>query len=504
MINWFLEHWQSILFAIWSVYLVILVGTILLQKRNPISSMAWILSLALLPVAGLFIYHFFGPRKIERQKMSRAQKRLFVHRQQEIWKNKIEPTKLKNRHLPIINLIRQISNMPPTYTTAYDIYSGGEKTYSAIFKAIEEASEYILLEYYIFAPDQTGTALRDLLIKKLNAGLKVFLLVDSMGSIKLRRSFMKGFEDAGGNLCYFHKIGWGGVSSLINFRNHRKIVICDGLVAFTGGVNITDTQDLRLNPKAYHDVHMRFEGPIVEWFETVFTEDWHYSNRSANELLLYLKGKSDERLQRQKEQLRQLEQLEQSAQSEQPTANKKIRSLSMQLIPSGPDNELAPILRVMVEAMHMAQHRIYLTTPYFVPDQSALFALTSAALRGVDVKVLVPKKTDTYIVGKAAQSWYEDLIKCGIEVYTYMPRMLHTKTMIVDDDISFIGSTNFDYRSFYLNFELSVISYSKKINRSLTEEFYQTLEQSELVALTPLPLKERLIQASARLLSPIL
>ncbi len=474
------------------MYLVVLVGTILLQKRNPISSLAWILSLALIPVAGLFIYHFFGPRKIEKQKMSRAQKRLFVHRQQEIWKNKIEPTKLKDRHLPIISLIRQITNMPPTYTTAYEIYSGGEETYSAIFKSIEEATEYILLEYYIFAPDQTGTALRDLLIKKLNAGLKVFLLVDSMGSIKLCRSFMKDFEDAGGHLCYFHKIGWGGVSSLINFRNHRKIVICDGVVAFTGGVNITDTQDLRLDPNAYHDVHMRFEGPIVEWFETVFTEDWHYSNRNAEELLLYLKGKSDERLLRQREQVEQL------------TDNTKIRSLSMQLIPSGPDNELAPILRVMVEAMHMAQHRIYLTTPYFVPDQSALFALTSAALRGVDVKVLVPKKTDTYIVGKAAQSWYEDLIKCGIEVYTYMPRMLHTKTMIVDDDISFIGSTNFDYRSFYLNFELSVISYSKKINQSLSDEFYQTLEQSELFALTPLPLKERLIQASARLLSPIL
>lgn len=492
MITWLLEHWQSILFAIWLVYFVLLVGTILLQKRNPISSLAWILSLALLPVIGLFIYHFFGPRKIEKQKMSRAQKRLFVHRQQEIWKNKIEPSALDDRYCPIVNLIRQITNMPPTYTTAYEIYSGGEATYTAIFNAIEEASEYILLEYYIFAPDQTGTALRDLLIKKLNQGLKVFLLVDSMGSIKLRRNFMKDFEDAGGHLCYFHKLGIGGVSSLINFRNHRKITICDGEIAFTGGVNISDTQDLRLDPKAYHDVHMRFEGPIVDWFETVFTEDWYYSNRSDDKLLEYLKEKSDERLLRQKEQAQLI------------TNKVKIPSLSMQLIPSGPDNELAPILRVMVEAMHLAQHRIYLTTPYFVPDQSALFALTSAALRGVDVKVLVPKKTDTYIVGKAAQSWYEDLITCGIEVYTYLPRMLHTKTMIVDDDISFIGSTNFDYRSFYLNFELSVISYDKKINQGLSNEFYQTLEQSELVALTKLPLKERLIQASARLLSPIL
>ena len=165
MITWLSAHWQSILFVIWSVYFALLVGTILLQKRNPISSLAWILSLALLPVVGLFIYHFFGPRKIEEQKMSRAQKRLFVHRQQEIWKNKIEPATLDDRYCPIVNLIRQITNMPPTYTTAYDIYSGGEATYTAIFKAIEEATEYILLEYYIFAPDQTGTELRALLIK---------------------------------------------------------------------------------------------------------------------------------------------------------------------------------------------------------------------------------------------------------------------------------------------------------------------------------------------------
>lgn len=492
MIDWILEHWSSVLFFFWAVYFVLLVGTILLQKRNPVSSIAWILSLSLLPVTGLFIYHFFGPRKIKKQKMSRAQKRLFVQRQQKVWKNLIEPTTLDKRYAPIVNLIRQTTNMPPTYTTGYEIYSGGEATYEAIFKAIAKAQHFILLEYYIFAPDQTGTKLRDLLITKLNEGLKVFLLVDGMGSKRLSNDFMKDFKKAGGHLSFFHKLGPGSSFSLINFRNHRKIVICDGKIAFTGGVNITDTQDLRIDPKAYHDVHMRFEGPIVEWFETVFAEDWYYSNRGDEALLHYLKEKNDDRLSHYKEQLQATDE------------STKIPSLSMQLIPSGPDNELAPILRVMVEAMHLAQHRIYLTTPYLVPDQSALFALTSAALRGVDVKVLAPKKTDTYIVGKAAQSWYEDLIQSGIKVYTYLPRMLHTKTLIIDDDISFIGSTNFDYRSFYLNFELSVISYGEKINKSLSKEFYQSLEESELVKLTKLPIGERLIQASARLLSPIL
>lgn len=495
MIEWIFEHWRSILVVFWAVYFVLLVGTILLQRRNPVSSIAWILSLSILPFLGLFIYHFFGPRKIEKQKMSRAQKRLFVHRQQQIWENVLEITALDDKFAPIVNLIRETTNMPPTHTTAYEIYSGGQETYQAIFKAIEEAKEYLLLEYYIYAPDKTGTLLRDLLIKKLNEGVRVFLLVDGMGSMRLTRRFMQDFEKAGGHLSYFHRLfSIGSSSSLINFRNHRKIAVCDGKVAFTGGVNITDTQDISIDKNAYHDVHMRFEGPIVDWFQTVFVEDWYYSNRGDEELLHFIKQKSDERLQRHNE----------NKQIQVISDEVKIPPLSMQLIPSGPDNELAPILRVMVEAMHQAQHRLYLTTPYLVPDQSALFALTSAALRGVDVKVLVPKKTDTYIVGKAAQSWYEDLIQSGIKLYTYMPRMLHTKTLIIDDDISFIGSTNFDYRSFYLNFELSVVSYSEKINESLTKEFYQSLEQSELVELRKLPLYERLIQSSARLLSPIL
>jgi cardiolipin synthase len=495
MIEWFLEHWRGILFLCWAVYFVLLVGTILLQRRNPVSSVAWILSLSLLPFVGLFIYHFFGPKKIQKQRMTRAQKRLFVHRQQKIWENRLNITALDEKFCPIVNLIRETTNMPPTYTTAYQIYSGGEATYNAIFKSIENAQEYILLEYYIFAPDQTGTKLRDLLIKKLNQGVRVFLLVDGMGSISLRRRFMKDFETAGGHLSYFHKISMLTSSSLINFRNHRKILICDGKIAFTGGVNITDTQDLRIDPNAYHDVHMCFEGPIVDWFQTVFVEDWYYSNRDDEELLHFLKEKSDERLKRHNEQVQII------------CDELKIPPLSMQLIPSGPDNDLAPILRVMVEAMHKAQHRLYLTTPYLVPDESAFFALTSAALRGVDVKVLVPKKTDTYIVGKAAQSWYEDLIRSGVKLYTYMPRMIHTKTLIIDEDISFIGSTNFDYRSFYLNFELSVVSYSETINKDLVDEFYQSLEQSELVDLDELinlPLHERLIRASARLMSPIL
>lgn len=489
MLDWLLTHWKSVVFAIWLVYFVLLSGTILLQKRPPLSSIAWILTLSLLPVFGLVIYYIFGPHKIKRHRLSRAQQRIFLHQHQRFWEDRVTFSELDHRFRPLVHLIRQTTSMPPTHATDYAIYSGGEATYKAILNAIDAAEHYVLLSYYIFSPDQTGTTFRDALTRKLRQGVKVFLLVDGMGSVRLTSRFMAEFIEAGGELRYFHQLSLRFFYSLINFRNHRKIVICDGQVAFTGGVNITDAQDLRIDPVAYQDVHMRVEGPIVDWLQTVFLEDWIYVSEGDADLLLYLMVQSDRRRQRYEFNL-----------SARPT----VAPVSMQLIPSGPDNELAPTLRVMVEAMHKAERRIWLTTPYFVPDESAFLALTSAALRGVEVKLLVPFKTDTYIVGKAAQSWYEDLIKQGVQVYTYMPRMLHTKTLVVDNDISFIGSANFDYRSFYLNFELSVISYGEQLNGDLAAEFEATLAEAQLVELTKLPLYERLIQAVARLLSPIL
>ncbi|MGO1767958.1 MAG: phospholipase D-like domain-containing protein, partial [Advenella sp.] len=180
------------------------------------------------------------------------------------------------------------------------------------------------------------------------------------------------------------------------------------------------------------------------------------------------------------------------------------RWIPTQILPSGPDFDYASILRVTVEAIQRARHRVYLTTPYFVPDATSAQALTSASLRGIDVRILLPRRTDNYVVTKAAQSWFDDLVASGIRVFEYGPRMLHTKSMIVDDDISFIGSANFDNRSFYLNFEVSVLCYEREANQALLEEFNASMKYAQEVQLTHQPFFSRLSKAVARLFSPLL
>lgn len=224
----------------------------------------------------------------------------------------------------------------------------------------------------------------------------------------------------------------------------------------------------------------------------MFAEDWAYASNDNKTIVKLLRNAK-------KPQLMSPEQIETALKADPP-----IKVRAMQLIPAGPDNEYAPILRTIIAAMHKSQKHIYLTTPYLIPDNAALIALTSAAKRGVDVKILVPKDSDSFIVEQASLSWFEDLVAAGIEIYEYLPHMLHTKTIIIDDNLSFIGTSNFDYRSFYLNFELALMSFAKDLNKDLTEEFFERVKVSEKVKIVKLPLHKRLLMSAARLFSPLL
>ncbi|MFA5703346.1 MAG: cardiolipin synthase [Advenella sp.] len=479
------QEFHAFIYTVWTVYIVAIGGWILLQKRSPISTLTWILTLSFIPVLGFFIYYLFGPKKIIRHRLSRRRSRQIVDRNYAIWDPYIQSEDFPEEYKSMARLIFNITNIPLCHSMDYRLLSGGEKTYDAIFEAIRRAKNYILLEYYIFETDGTGIAMRDLLTEKLKEGVKVYLLVDALGSSRLTRNFMHDFVRAGGELGFFHNITWRRLFSLINFRNHRKIVICDGLTGFTGGVNVSDEQDLRRNANAYHDVHIQVDGPVIAWLESIFIEDWHYS---TGDLSL----------------VRALRKAERKDIDVERVVTEPGQAYRMQVIPSGPDSDFAPILRVMLSAMYRARSRIYLTTPYFVPDDASLFALTSAALRGVDVRLLVPRKSDNLVVTLATQSWYDDLIRAGIRIYEYTPRMLHTKTLVIDDDLSFIGSANFDYRSFYLNFEVSVLCYEPKANELLAREFHDSLNSSEEVVPKKQSFAYRLLTSTARLFSPLL
>lgn len=464
-----IEHLKLWLAAGWASYVLWLGMWIVLQKRGPAATLSWLISLAALPYVGFVIYYFFGPQKIQRHRL----RRIRAHAA-------LPPPPPGQTPDPdaseLARLAQSTTGIPPTTATSAEFLIDGAQTYSELLAAVAQAREHIHLEYYIFLPDRTGTALRDALVERAREGVKVRLLLDAVGSGKVWRSFLKPLLDAGGEFAWFHpmrvRLLWR--RPWLNLRTHRKIVVIDGLVAFTGGINITDEQDERLHPNAYRDLHVRLEGDVVRSLQLVFVEDWAYAT-GADPL-----------------------QLDHSA----PQRG----DISAQTLVSGPDSSWEAIHRLHVAAIHSATTRVWLMTPYFVPGEAAMMALTSAALGGLDVRLVVPKKSDSWLVTHAARSYFDDLLAAGVRIYEYGPRLLHTKALVCDEDLVIVGSANFDHRSFRLNFEVSVLFRDQALTGRMAQLVEHECGHSIRVrddrdrALW----RSRLPEALARLVSPLL
>jgi cardiolipin synthase len=453
----------------WLAYVLVLAAWIVRQRREPVATLAWLLGLAWLPVLGWAVYWWLGPQRIHRRKLKRLRARLA----------------LAEATLPPVGdpseagqerLIERSTGYAPTRATAIDLLTGGERTYEALFAAVADARETIHLEYYIYEPDGVGTRLRDLLAERARAGVEVRLLLDGLGSRRCSPGFLRPLREAGAEVAWFHPLKAGHLlwRPTLNLRTHRKIAVIDGRIGFTGGVNISDTQSERASASAFHDLHLKLGGDVVRALQLAFAEDWHYAaGRKLTDPRYW------------------------PAQPPGP--------IRCQLIPSGPDNPLAPIHRVHVEALHNAKRRVWLMTPYFVPDAAVLLALTSAALSGLDVRLLVPRINDNRVVRAAARSFYPELLVAGVRVFEFQPRMLHGKALLVDDEIALIGSANVDPRSFWLNFELSVLARDAGVAAALAARIEADLAQSKEV---PRGWRPGGLQAytdsAARLLAPIL
>ena len=469
----FVQAWPLLITAaigIWFVYLVVLAGWIVMQKREPIATLSWLLSLALLPVLGLLIYHVLGPQRIKRQRLRRSRSRASV--------DDSLPAALGGSEdgSTLARLGRSATGFPPSTATRLELLVGGGATFDALIAAFDQARHHLHVEYYIFEPDQTGTRVRDALVAAAGRGVRVRLLLDAIGSNRLGRGFLAPLEAAGIEVAWFHpvRLRWLWRPHM-NLRNHRKVVVVDGRLGFTGGINITDQENERLRSDAFHDLHLRLEGEVVRWLQLAFLEDWHYATGVALR---------DQRL------WPELERGE----------------VLVQVLPSGPDSPWEAIHRVQVEAVHQANRRVWLVTPYFVPGEAARMALTSAALRGLDVRVIVPARSDSLIVSAAARSYYDDLLTAGVRVFEYEPRMLHSKALLLDEDLCVIGSANFDHRSFRLNFELSLLMHGRELASTLEASLREDLGHCrEITTDRPAaPFPRRLGEACARLLSPLL
>lgn len=464
-----LPHLKLYLSLAWAVYLLWVGSWIVLQKREPVATLSWLISLAALPYIGFVIYYLLGPQRIHRQRLRRVRA-----------KAKFPPLpdgfKPTPEAIELARLGQATTGLPPTNATDAQLLIDGGAKYSALLRDVAAAQDHVHLEYYIFYPDRTGAALRDALVERARAGVSVRLLLDAVGSGKTPQRFFQELTDAGGELAWFHPTRFGQVwkRPWLNLRSHRKIVVIDGRIAYTGGINITDEEDERLREDAYRDLHLRVEGNVVGSLQLVFIEDWAYATGRPPLTL--------------------------------PAPAPHRGQVPVQVLVSGPDSSWEAIHRAHVGAIHSARQRVWLATPYFVPGEAASMALTSAALGGLDVRLLVPRRSDSRLVTLAARSYFDELLAAGVKVYEYGPRLLHTKALLCDENLAIIGSANFDHRSFRLNFEVSLLFGDASLCAELAALLERECEASARVRperARPL-FRARLPEALARLVSPLL
>ncbi len=430
---------------------------VLLEKRNPTSAVAWLLAITFLPLIGVWAYLIVGRSRFVRRsrrfaRFSRALRTRIAAAG--LTRHGLQPGQalaVPQAQRPLVDLACRVSDSPLSPGNETTLLSDATSAYPAMEAALRAAQDSIHLEYYIFHPDETGLHLLDILAEKARAGVEVRLLVDDFGSSDLHSRALAPLRAAGGHCAFSMRTRFPRIFDLwrINYRNHRKIVVVDGQVAFTGGMNIGDEYLGEARQREpWRDLHLRVEGPAVGELQRVFAEDWL---AAAGEML--------------------------AAPRYYPAIPAKGDAL-VQIIPSGPDRPWDPIHKLYFAGINTSLERVYITSPYFVPDQAILLALSTAALRGVDVRLLLPGRSDQPIVRLAGRSYYEELLRAGVRIYEYRAGILHTKSMCVDGRYGTLGSANMDIRSFHLNFEVNAFLYSEPFAQQLERNFLDDLAKA--------------------------
>ena len=365
----------------------------------------------------------------------------------------LTPFRISSDTLPPSLLAGQhLADIPFLIGNRVELLIDGEATFESILEGIETAKEYVLFQFFIVHDDEIGRRVKTQLVEKSRQGVKVFFLYDEIGSHDLPTAYIKELQSANIHVSAFHTRKGKGNRFQINFRNHRKIVVVDNRLAWIGGHNVGD-EYLGKNPKFGHwrDTHLRIEGPAALAAQFSFTEDWHWATGTVPELDWTPTA---------------------SAGGDQPVL----------IIPSGPADELETATLMFLNAINSASQRIWIASPYFVPDDSIIDALQLAGLRGVDVRILIPDKPDHLLVYLAAYSYFEEAGRTGVRFFRYINGFLHEKVMIIDDRVATVGTANFDNRSFRLNFEITAAvadpAFAYQVEQMFENDFKQAREMS--------------------------
>jgi len=463
---------------------VLLIGTvILLENKAPGETVGWLCILVLLPVIGFIIYVIIGRK---------AHANLFPNKH--IPDNRLVKTvrkqtdyhhgdgdvltQLTDSHQKLGSLLLNSGFAPITFNNQVEILLNGGEKFQALFNALEGARDHIHLSYFIFKDDEIGGDVLKILARKVGEGVEVRVLLDGMGSMSISGRFIRSMRQSGIQAEWFSPLRFPYITSRLNLRYHRKIVVVDGSTGFMGGLNIGD-EYLSRDPKLgfWRDTHLKIEGEAVHTLQSIFLNDWSFMTRQEIQGARYFPQTFISNV------------------------------LPVQIVGGGPDTNSTSIMQGFFNAITMAVHSISIETPYFIPDDSITMALKTAALSGLDVRLIVqgiPEHKVTYL---AMHSYFEELLQAGVKIFKYMKGTLHAKVLFIDNNLASVGSANVDLRSFFLDFEICAFVYDQAIVEGLKLNFEHDLTDSiELVLeiFQARSVSEKLKESSARLFSPLL
>lgn len=474
--------WQFLIILNYTIALSGVV-TILLKKLNPTKALSYIIGLLALPFLGLLVYYLFGQEYRKTKIFSR--KNVL---NQSIVKKIQEQLELDTKEIDVVDdLLDQKSKLIPllynseksklTINNEVKLIKNGDDKFKLLFKDIKDAEHHIHLEYFVINDDKIGSELLNLLCEKANEGLEIRIVIDDVGS-SISSKMKRKLKDCGIEMHTFMPVLFSNSTGKMNYRDHRKIVVIDGKIGYVGGINVSDSYVNANNDRYWRDTHIRITGEAVKPLQILFFTTWDFV--SGDELEI--------------------------SKTYFPKHNCKT-NIPLQIAASGPDTDWSNIMEAIFVAITNAEDHVYITTPYFIPNPEILTALQVISRSNITVKIIVPKTSDSWIAEYATNSYLEMLLEAGVEVYHYTKGFIHAKTMVVDGVFSTVGTTNMDYRSFNINFEVNALIYNKEISRQLTEFFNDDLKDCEKLDLKSWQNRSKrtkFIEAIARLMAPLL
>ena len=472
--------------VLYAILIVATIGVIVHDKRDPVKALAWITVIALVPIVGMILYIMFGRNHRKEKLFNRKEikdveqiERMCSEQLRHMSDPDAEVRRTIRDNRDIITLLLNNNKAALTIHNRVRVLNNGKETFAAILESLKSATSSIHIEYYIFENDRIGNKIARVLMDKAAQGVEVRFIYDDVGSWGLKAKFTRKLRRAGVRARCFMPVAFPWLTSSVNYRNHRKIIIVDGKTAFTGGINIADRYLVRRGKNGmWRDTHLQIEGESVAMLQAVFLTDWYFVSK------------------------------EQTSDTEKYFPKPTVRQESpLQIASSGPDSDWASIMQAFFSAITHAQKYIYISTPYFLPNQAILTALKVAALSGIDVRVMIPSRSDSKIVYWATRSYVSELIDAGINVYMYRKGFNHSKVIIIDGTFSSVGTANMDVRSFEDNFEVTAMMYDHRVAEELEGHFLKDLTHSTRITREnwdERPNLHGIYESLSRLLSPLL